>query len=126
MEDSYNADPNLSEKTKTSSTDGKDSDKTTGDSQEQNGIGIANHHEDKSYDKSDEQQEYIEQANNNTAAGNDDPVQDGKGMTMCAPLMGESDEDDDDDDEDDDGDNPYTEIEVGDDPDETRKKIPVM
>jgi len=82
MEDSFNSDPNLSEKTKTSSTDGKDSEKTTGDSEVQNGAGIANHSEVKSYDKSDEQQEYIQQANNNTATGNESPVQDGKGMTM--------------------------------------------
>jgi len=82
MEENFNSDPNLAKQPKTSSTDSKDSAVTTGDSQEQNGVGIANHSEVKSYDKSDEQQEYIEQANNNTAAGNDSPVKNGKGMSM--------------------------------------------
>ena len=83
MEDSYNVDPNLSQGTKTSSTDSKDNSKTTGDSQVQDGSGVIRPEEqEKSYEKSDEQQEYIEQANNNTASGNESPVQNGKGMTM--------------------------------------------
>lgn len=83
MEDSYNVDPNLSEGTKTSSTDSNDNSKTTGDSQVQDGSGVVRPEEqEKAYEKSDEQQEYIEQANNNTASGNESPVQNGKGMTM--------------------------------------------
>ena len=124
MEDSFNNDPNLAGPIKTSSTDSKDNDKTTGDSQEQNGIGVANHEEVKSYEKSDEQQEYIENANNNTAAGNESPVQDGKGMTMSATVFGE--EDDDDNNGEDAEEDPLTEIEIGDDTDETSKRLPVM
>ena len=124
MEDSFNTDPNLAGKPKTSSTDGKDSEKTTGDSEVQNGVGIANHPEDKSYDKSDEQQEYIEQANNNTAAGNESPVQNGKGMTMSANIFTDGDEDDDNNSSD--NEDPLTKIEIGDDPDETAQKMPVM
>jgi hypothetical protein len=122
MEDSFNKDPNLSKAPKTSSTDGKDSEKTTGDSEVQNGVGIANHEEDRAYDKSEDQQEYIEQANNNTAAGNESPVQNGKGMTMSANIFADDDEA-----EDDDHDNePLADIEIGDDPDETERKLPVM
>ncbi len=36
-------------------------------------------------------------------------------------MLGDEDDDDDDDDDD-----PLTELEIGDDPDETKKKIPVM
>jgi hypothetical protein len=127
MEDSFNKDPNNKEEPKTSSTDSKDNSKTTPDSQEQNGIGVANHDK-KLYEKSEEQEEYIDNANNNTATGNDDPVQDGKGMTMCAglSLMDEDDDDDDEDDEDDDDDDDGDAFEVGDDPSETKKKMPVM
>ena len=83
MEDSYNVDPDLSPDTKTSSTDSKDNSKTTGDSQVQDGTGVVRPEgQEKAYEKSDEQQEYIEQANNNTASGNESPVQNGKGMTM--------------------------------------------
>ncbi|HEX8278134.1 MAG TPA: hypothetical protein VF540_05540 [Segetibacter sp.] len=119
MEESYNSDPQTSGTPKTSSTDSKSNSKTTGDSQVQDGIGVENQ-EEKSYEKSDEQQEYLEQANNNTAAANESPVQDGKGMTM---LAGVGNDEEDDDDEDDD---PLTEIEIGDDPAETNKKLPVM
>jgi hypothetical protein len=83
MEDSYNVDPNLSEGVKTSSTDSKENSKTTGDSQVQDGAGVERpEQQEKAYEKSDEQQEYIEQANNNTASGNESPVQNGKGLTM--------------------------------------------
>ena len=82
MEENFNSDPNLAKDVKTSSTDSKDNPNTTGDSQQQDGVGVANHHEDKSYDKSDEQQEYLQHANNNTAAGNDSPVQNGKTTSM--------------------------------------------
>ena len=83
MEDSYNVDPNLSEGVKTSSTDSKENSKTTGDSQVQDGTGVERpEQQEKAYEKSDEQQEYIEQANNNTASGNESPVQNGKGLTM--------------------------------------------
>lgn len=124
MEDSYNTDPNNSKAPKTSSTDGKSNSKTTGDSQVQDGTGVVDHEVEKSYEKSDEQQEYIEQANNNTEAANESPVQNGKGMTMLADGAGTQDDDDDDDDSDDD--DPFTEIEIGDNPDDTKKKIPVM
>jgi hypothetical protein len=83
MEESYNADQNISRGTKTSSTDSKNNSKTTGDSQVQDGTGVERPEEpEKAYEKSDEQQEYIQQANNNTESGNESPVQDGKGMTM--------------------------------------------
>jgi len=49
----------------------------------QNGRGVVRpEQQKKSYEKSDEAQEYIEDANNNTATGNESPVQNGKGMTM--------------------------------------------
>ena len=83
MDESYNTDPNISKEPRTSSTDSKDNSKTTGDSQVQDGSDVVRPEEqEKSYEKSDEQQEYLEQANNNTAAGNESPVKDGKGMTM--------------------------------------------
>jgi hypothetical protein len=123
MEDSFNKEPELTKETKTSSTDSKDNDLTTGDSQQQDGAGVAVHEEEKTYEKSDEQQEYIEDANNNTAVANESPVQDGKSMTMSANIFGSMDGDDDDDD---DNEDPLTEIEIGDDPDETSKKLPVM
>jgi len=83
MDDSYNVDPNLASEPKTSSTDSKNNSKTTGDSQVQDGTGVERPEEqEKAYEKSDEQQEYIEQANNNTASGNESPVQNEKGMTM--------------------------------------------
>lgn len=125
MEDSYNVDPNNSERTKTSSGDGRDKSKTTGDSEVQDGRGVVDHEVEPPYEKAEDQQEYIEQANNNTDVANESPVQDGKGMTMLATVAGEQDDEDDDDDSDDD-DDPFTEIEIGDDPDETKKKIPVM
>lgn len=81
MEESYNTDPNISEDVKTSSTDSKDNSKTTGDSQVQDGEGvIRQEEEEKSYEKSDEQQEYLQGANNNTAVGNDSPVKNGEGV----------------------------------------------
>ena len=83
MEDSYNVNPDLSKEPKTSSTDSKDNSKTTGDSEVQDGTGVVRPEEqEKAYEKSEEQQEYIHQANNNTASGNESPVQNGKGMTM--------------------------------------------
>lgn len=81
MGDSYNVDPGISNTPKTSSTDSKNNSKTTGDSQAQDGTGVVEHEEQKPYDKGDDQQEYIEQANNNTAVGNESPVQNGKGRT---------------------------------------------
>lgn len=124
MEESYNTDPNNSKAPKTSSTDGKSNSKNSGDSQVQDGTGVVDHEVERPYEKGDDQQEYIEQANNNTETANESPVQNGKGMTMSASLDNSiDDEDDDDDDSDDD---PLTEIEIGDDPDETKKKIPIM
>lgn len=123
MEDSYNTDPNNSKAPKTSSTDGKSNSKTTGDSQVQDGSGVVDHEVERPYEKADDQQEYIEQANNNTEAANESPVQNGKGMTMLTTLTSDSDEDDEDDEDEDD---PLTEIEIGDDPNDTKKKIPVM
>ncbi|MCW3106872.1 MAG: hypothetical protein JWQ09_1378 [Segetibacter sp.] len=125
MEDSYNVDPDLSKKPKTS-TDSKDNSKTTGDSEVQDGEGVVRPEaQEKPYEKSEEQQEYIDQANNNTESANESPVQNGKGMTMLANITGKDDDDDDDNDDDDD-DDPLTEPEIGDDPNETKKKIPVM
>ncbi|MCW3078806.1 hypothetical protein [Segetibacter sp.] len=83
MEETYNADPNASTDVKTSSTDSKANDKTTGDSQVQDGQGVDRpEQQKKAYEKSDEQQEYLEDANNNTASGNESPVQNGNGMTL--------------------------------------------
>jgi molybdopterin converting factor small subunit len=83
MEENYNSDPGASKEPKTSSTDSKQNPKTTGDSQVQDGEGVERPEaQEKSYEKSDEQQEYIQDANNNTAAGNESPVKDGKGLTM--------------------------------------------
>lgn len=124
MEDAYNKDQELPKEIKTSSTDSKNNSKTTADSQVQDGKGVERPEEqEKPYEKNDEQEEYIDQANNNTETANESPVQNGKGMTMYASIAGENDDEDDDNEEDDD---PPTEIEIGDDPDETSKKIPVM
>lgn len=67
--------------TKTSSTDSKSNSKTTGDSQVQDGEHVKAH-DTKLYEKSDEQQEYIDDANNNTEVANENPVQGDK------PLVG--------------------------------------
>lgn len=123
MEENYNSDPNISETPKTSSTDGKSNSKTTGDSQVQDGQGVVDHEVERPYEKGDDQQEYIEQANNNTETANESPVQNGKGMTSLTTVVSNEDEDDSDDEDDDD---PLTEFEIGDDPDETKKKIPIM
>jgi hypothetical protein len=122
MEDSYNNDESSRETTKTSSTDGRSSGKTTGDSQVQEGIGVENQ-EQKPYEKSDEQQEYIDQANSNTEAGNENPVQDGKSMTMMVNIGSDNDDDIDEEDENDD---PLRETEIGDDQEDTLRKMPVM
>ncbi len=120
MDENYNSDPNISKTPKTSSTDGKNSSKTTGDSEVQDGKGVVDHEVERPYEKGDDQQEYIEQANNNTEVANESPVQNGKGVTMLA--TGPNDDDDDDEDSND----PLTEIEIGDDTNETEKKLPVM
>ena len=82
MEENYNSDPNISKTPKTSSTDGKSSSKTTGDSEVQDGQGVIDHEVERPYEKGDDQQEYIEQANNNTEVANESPVQNGKGVTQ--------------------------------------------
>ena len=124
MEDTFNINSPRPQTPKTSSSDGSDSSKTTGDSEVQDGTGVDVHEEEKNYEKGDDQQEYIEQANNNTEVANKSPVQDGKGMTMLANVRNGMDDEDDDDEED--GDDPLTEIEIGDDPNETNKKLPIM
>ncbi|MEJ7685200.1 MAG: hypothetical protein WKG06_46610 [Segetibacter sp.] len=113
MEESYNTDPDVSKTPKTSSTDGKSNSKTTGDSEVQDGTGVVDHEAERPYEKGDDQQEYIEQANNNTEAANESPVKNGKGMTMLTTVAKDDDDDDSDDDDDDD---PLTEIEIGDNP----------
>ena len=120
MEENYNSDPGISKTPKTSSTDGKSSSKTSGDSEVQSGEGVVDHEVERPYEKGDDQQEYIEQANNNTEVANESPVKNGKSMTMSANT---DDEEADDDDNDDD---PLTETVIGDDPNETKNKIPVM
>jgi hypothetical protein len=83
MKESFNAEKDISENIKTSSTDSKKNSKTTGDSEVQDGEGVARpEQQKKSYEKSDEQQEYLQDANNNTASGNESPVQNGKGLSM--------------------------------------------
>lgn len=81
MEENFNSDPNISKTPKTSSTDGRSSGKTTGESQVQDGSGVVDHEIERPYEKGDDQQEYIEQANNNTEVANESPVKNGKGMT---------------------------------------------
>ena len=119
MEDSYNVDPNAEKDVKTSSTDSKENPKTTGDSQVQDGKNIEINNK-KSYEKSDEQQEYVNDINNNTELSNEDPVQDGQGFTMLAAGSTDEDEEEDDDDDND------SITELGDDTDETEKKLPIM
>ena len=121
-EDAFNVASENSKATKTSSGDGSSS-KTTKESEVQDGAGVEKH-EEKPYEQADDQQEYIEQANDNTEVANENPVQNGKGMTMV--LSAVDDDDDDEDDDDDDDDDPLTETEIGDDPGETKKKIPVF
>ncbi len=84
MEESLNnAVEDNSKGVKTSSTDSKENSKTTGDSQVQDGQGVVRPEEQKkAYEKSEEQQEYLQDANDNTALSNENPVQNGKGMTM--------------------------------------------
>lgn len=83
MEDTNNSNADFSQGAKTSSTTSKENDKTTGDSQVQEGAGVIRRAEqEKAYEKSEENQEYIQQANNNTETSNASPVQDGQGMTM--------------------------------------------
>ena len=118
MEENYNSDPGISKTPKTSSTDGKSSTKTTGDSEVQAGEGVVDHEVERPYEKGDDQQEYIEQANNNTEVANESPVQNGKSMSMSANIPGEE--------ADDDETNPLTETVIGDDPNETKNKIPMM
>ena len=124
MQEPYNSDTQSSGDVKTSSDDGRDS-KTSGDSQQQSGQGVVADHDKEPSDPSDQQQEYIDDVNNNTEAANENPVQDGQGLTMSANLPGEDDDDDDDEDDDDDDDGDDPEI-IGDDPAETKKKLPVM
>lgn len=124
MEENYNSDPNISQSPKTSSTDGKSNTKTSGDSEVQEGKGVVDHEVERPYEKGDDQQEYIEQANNNTEVANESPVKNGKGMTMSS-IYGDATSADDDD-EDSNDDEPSPEIVIGDDPDDSKKKIPVM
>lgn len=127
MADSNKVDTNNSKAPKTSSTDGKSDSRTTGDSQVQKGEGVVDHEVKMPYDKGEDQQEYIEEANENTEVANESPVQNGKGMTMLSNFGADDpDDEDDDDDDSDDDDDPLTETEIGDDPNETKNKIPVM
>lgn len=73
MEENYNSDANPSKDVKTSSTDSKNNSKTTADSSVQDGEGVETH-DVKSYEKSDEQQEYLQDANNNTEVANKNPA----------------------------------------------------
>ena len=124
MEENFNSDPNGAKDVKTSSTDSKENSKTTGDSQVQDGTEVLRPEEqEKSYEKSDEQQEYLEDANNNTKVANEAPVKDGNTLSMSAFIGTVQNNGDDDDEADEDGD---TDLEIGDDFDETKKKIPVF
>lgn len=116
MEENYNSDPEIAKTPKTSSTDGKISGKTTGDSEVQAGVGVVDHEVERPYEKGDDQQEYIEQANNNTEVANESPVKDGKSLTMSNTGRKDSYESI--------ADNSrLTETIVGDDPGETKSKI---
>jgi hypothetical protein len=82
MKESYNAERDTSENVKTSSTDSKENSKTTGDSQVQDGEGVERpEQQKKAYEKSDEQQEYLQEANNNTAVANENPKQNRKRLS---------------------------------------------
>jgi hypothetical protein len=70
----------------------------------------------KAINKEQTNEEYVSDINNNTIQANENPT----GLVGLAMLADDNDEDDDDDDD------PLTEIEIGDDPDETEKKLPVM
>jgi len=107
---------------KTSSSNGESSDeKTTGESTVQQGEQVVNEEDqNKVINKEQTNEEYVSDINNNTIEANKNPI----GLVNLA-MPGGDDDDDEDDDEDDD-DDPLKEIEIGDDPDETKKKIPVM
>lgn len=106
---------------KTSSSDGTSSDeKTTGESTVQQGEQVVNEEDqNKVINKEQTNEEYVSDINNNTIEANKNPT----GLVNLATPGGDDDDDEDDDDDDDD---PLTEIEIGDDPDDTKKKIPVM
>lgn len=83
MKESHNAEPDITDGIKTDSTGTKGNSKTTGDSEVQDGRGVDRAEEQKkSYEKSDEQQEFLQDANSNTVKGNESSVKDGKGMTQ--------------------------------------------
>ncbi len=105
---------------KTSSSDGTSSDeKTSGESTVQQGQQVVNEEDqNKAINKEQTNEEYVSDLNNNTIQANENPT----GLVGFS-LQGDDDDEDDDDDDDDD---PLTEIEIGDDPDETKRKIPVM
>lgn len=107
---------------KTSSSDGASSDeKTSGESTVQEGQQVVNEEDqNKAINKEQTNEEYVSDINNNTIQANENPT----GLVGVA-MPGKDDEDEDDDDDDDD-DEPLTEIEIGDDPDQTKKKLPVM
>ncbi len=103
---------------KTSSSDGTSSDdKTSGESTVQQGQQVVNEEDqNKAINKEQANEEYVSDINNNTIQANENPT----GL-VGLNMLGDEDDDDDDDDDD-----PLTEIEIGDDPEETKKKIPVM
>ena len=103
---------------KTSSSDGTSSDdKTSGESTVQQGQQVVNEEDqNKAINKEQANEEYVSDINNNTVQANENPT----GL-VGLNMLGDEDDDDDDDDDD-----PLTEIEIGDDPEETKKKIPVM
>jgi hypothetical protein len=108
---------------KTSSSNGESSEeKTSGESTVQEGQQVVNEEDqNKAINTEQTNEEYISDINNNTIEANKNPT----GLTGLA-MPGGNDDEDDEDDEDDDDDDPLKEIEIGDDPEETKKKIPVM
>lgn len=110
--------PNDPKTSTESSTENNES--NSGESAVQEGGDVVNTQEQERVVNEESQQEFISDINNNTIA--DEAT--GKHTSLWNALPG--DDDDDDDEEDDDDDDDGDPLEIGDDPSETKKKIPVM
>lgn len=100
--------------------------KTSRDSEVQDGKDVVNEQEQNDIVNGQDgsaAEEYVNSANNSTKVANDSPLNNENGRGYDSGVMADDDDDDDDDDKDDD---PLKEIEIGDDPEEEKKKIPIM
>jgi hypothetical protein len=100
--------------------------KTSGDSQPQEGKEVVNEQEQNDIvngQGGEGVEEFVDIAASNTRQANDSPLNNENGTTAGSGIAPKEDEDDDDEDDDDD---PLKELEIGDDPEEEKKKIPVM